>query len=253
MKIAVLFFLLISSVSQARIFDMGKAKFASFLRGSFQPWGKGGSTFENSSGASTDTFNKNWTSVNSYEFGLLYSGSGAFIWKFAIEILQPPKLGGNTGGSAAGVQHFDFSSELNVVTPKIGLEIPIKQWKATRLFFGAEYGMANMTAQNNYSNINAGVYPAVPDYREEVKSVGSQIAGEIGFETLMSDTSTFCIDIGYRQLKFSAIQYNVDVTPLSQPGTPAVKGDAAKNNDGTSRAVDLSGVYASVSFRIWIF
>lgn len=228
---------------------MGKEKFGTYLRMTYAPWTQGATPFNGSGGASTTVFNKDWTSTNTYEFGFLYT-SNKLTWKFGFEMIQQPKLAENAGSSAAGAKHYDMSSELSVATPKVGLEIVMRQWPNSRLFAGVEYGFSTLTLQNSYSGIDTGVYAGMADFREELKGTSNLIGGMIGFETLMSDTTTVCLDVGYRSLSFAGVNHNVAATTFQGPVTV---GQAANDNNGSARKLDMTGYYASLWFRIWVY
>jgi hypothetical protein len=245
------FLLLSFSVAQARVFDFGKEKFGTYLRGTYQPYATGTDPFANSSGALTTRFGSQYDYLPAYEFGFLYRAS-RLIWKFGFELIQPAPMKGNTGMNNPGTKFFDFTTEMSTYIPKIGLEYSIKQWTVSRLYFGAEFGPATMTLQNNYTMTSSGTaaYPGVTDFREEVKGTGNSIAAMLGFETLMSDTTTMNFDIGYRSLIIGDQMHNVAV----QSFQGVVARDApAMTNTGTKRSLDLSSYYVGFSLRIWVY
>lgn len=232
---------------------MGKETFGSYLRGTYGNWGQSKSPFENSSStvANPLTFNSGFKTLSSYEFGFIYA-TGVTTWRFGFELIQPAKLKDLTGTNAAGTKMYDLGSEFSIVTPKMGIEFNLKTWKESRVFFYGDYGLANLTLQNSYAFTAAGTaaYPGMTDFREELKATTSTYSLNLAFETLMSDTTTICLEGGYRFLKFAEMKHNVAGTVFQ--GTVA-KGDKAYNDDGTTaRSLNLSGPYAGIHFRFWI-
>lgn len=246
-------FIFLSATVEARVFNMGKESFGSYLRTTYGTWDKSKTPFENSSSNTANplTYNTGFTTLTGYEFGFLYN-YGATAFRFGFELIQPPKLSDITGTNAGSIKQYDLGSELSVVTPKFGIEFNLKTWKESRAFFYGDYGLANLTLQNSYEFTTAGQTTyGLANFREEVKATASTYSLNLAFETLMSDTTTICLEGGYRFLKFAEMKHNVAVTNFQ--GTVA-KGDKAYNEDGTTaRSLDLSGPYVGLHFRFWIY
>jgi hypothetical protein len=87
-------------------------------------------------------------------------------------------------------------------------------------------------------------------FHEEISSYQSMAAAALGYETLLNDNTTFCIETGYRFLKFSDISHSTAVTNFQ--GTKLV-GSPATQIDGSKREIAMSTPYVGVNLRIWIF
>ena len=239
--------------SQALVFDMGKEKFGAYLRGTFLPsWGGATDPFGQSSGSNV-AFNGAFTNVTSYEFGFLFNG-GPVTYRVGFELIQPPGLSGVNGTNASGsTTYYSMNSQMTVYMPKVGLEFNLKTWKESRLWLYGEYGSANIAVQNSYQLTAAGnaQFPGVSNFREVVVGYQNAFTGTLGFETLVSDTSTICLELGYRSLDFSSLNEQAAVTDFQgAQGT----GAAALQNNGTSpRNINLSGAFAALMFRIWVY
>jgi hypothetical protein len=73
--------------------------------------------------------------------------------------------------------------------------------------------------------------------------------GSVGYEHLMTDTTTLVFEGGYRGLYFDEIKQNRDVTTFQGPVS---KGDTARTMNGAPRTLDLSSWFAGMSLRFWI-
>ncbi len=74
--------------------------------------------------------------------------------------------------------------------------------------------------------------------------------GGLGLETLMSDTTTVALELGYREIYFSSMTFTNSMTNFQGAQS---QGSAANQNTGSARTLDLSGFYAAIDFRIWLF
>lgn len=235
--------------ASARVFDVGKEKFGTYLKGSYSTAPVGQSMFEKSSGTGM-TFDNEVKYLPGYEFGFLWSMPW-FNMRFGFELITPSKLKDVEARDASDNLIYNLTSDFSVATPKIGLEVNVNRWKESRTFVGGDWGMANLTVTNSYTFQSGQTkFPSLTDFREETKSAAQTYSGFVGFETLFFDTTTFVIEAGYRVLKFDTLKHNTDITNFQ--GT-VVKGDQAHYDDGTARSVDLSGPFASVQFRFWMY
>jgi hypothetical protein len=236
--------------ASARVFNFGSERVAAYLRGQYATASQGDDPFADAGGNGV-TYDSEYKTNLAYEFGMIYT-SGIFNWKFGFEILKPANLKDVKGQSPAGVDWYTVTNDISGYVPKLGLEINLKQWPTSRIYIGGDYGYATVTVQNSYTFTAAGAaqFPSIPaDFREEIKGTGSLIESVVGFETLLSDTTTLAIDAGYRTLQIGSFSHNVDSTGFQGA---VVKGDTAKNTDGTDRSLNLGGPFASVAIRIWV-
>ena len=238
-----------SNWAEARIFDINNESFAAYFRGNYGPIPPL-DAFQNSSGANV-VFDSKFPYNLGAELGLVYA-TPRVNFRFGLGVLKPPSANGN-GSTASGTALYSLSSEISVVTPKIGVEVDIKKWNQSRFFIEGDAGYANLLLRNSYVFTPAGSAAYnVPDYWEDIRGTTISYEGSVGFETLMTDTTTFVIDAGYRMMNFTALTQNRDISG-GVIGHPAVaKGAPAVNNDGSNRTLNLSNWFAGVQFRFWI-
>ncbi len=248
---AVLFFS--ATPAHAVVFDMGKEKFGSYLRSSYLPsWQGATDPFAQSSGANL-TFNDQFTNLWSYEFGFLIN-AGKVTWRVGLEVLQPPTLSNVSGKDAAsGTVYYTMNSQITVYTPKIGFEFNLKTWKENRLWLCAEGGYSTLTVQNNYNFTAAGntQFPGVANFREVVGGTQISYAVAMGFETLMSDSTTISLELGYRMMDFASMTETNSVTNFQ--GNQAGGAKALRNDGVTNRDINLSGSFVALNLRIWVY
>ena len=230
---------------------MGDEHFASYLRVSGALANQDPDPYK-LSGASTATYDsKEGTSYNpALEIGFIYATR--FInWRFGLEVIEPRDLKNMKAVDSNGNPLYYESEVVSVYAPKIGLELNLRQWGQSRLFVSGDYGVATVTLQNSYymTTLGSSIYPGVSDFREELTGKAPLIEGSVGYETYLTDTSTFVIDAGYRSLEFTSLSHNVAATTFQGA---VLSGQAAKNNNGKDRTLDMSGAFASLWFRVWI-
>lgn len=239
----------LSGPAEARVFKMGEEHFATYLRGQYQVAGQKDEAFA-ASGGSGAVYDSSYTSNMAYEFGLVYA-STRLNWRFGFEVLKPADLKDIKGKSSGGTTWYTLGNTISGYAPKIGLELSVKNWSASRFFLNADYGYATVNVQNSYTFTSAGTtqFTGMADFREEMEGTGSLVETSMGFETILSDTTTIILDAGYRVLQINELKHKQAVKTFQ--GTVA-KGDAAKNTDGSPRTLNLSGAFASVWLRFWI-
>ena len=230
---------------------MGDEHFASYLRVQYAQANQDPDPYK-LSGAPTASYNSNIASSYNpaFEIGFIYSAK-LINWRFGFEVIKPDDKKNMKAVDANGDPLYYESQVISAYAPKIGVEINLRQWSQTRLYLNADYGYATATVQNSYymTSLGTSTYPSVSDFREEMKATAPLIEGSIGYETLMSDTTTFVFDAGYRSLEFTSFSHNLAVTNFQGAMS---SGTAATNNNGKARSVDLSGGFISMWFRIWI-
>lgn len=237
-------------VAQARVLNLGSESFAPYIRGEYQISALDKTPFSESSGTG-NSYSLGHTSEANYEFGFVYAIKQISL-RFGFEVLKPPALKDIKATDAAGTELFLVSNDISGYVPKIALDVNIKQWPQSRIFLNAAYGLATVTVQNSYGFTADGLvaYPALADFREETKGSGTLMEYSIGWEFLAFDTTTLVLDVGCRYLKIDSLNHNLAVTSFQ--GAVA-KGDKALTDAGTDRKLDLSGYFASVQFRFWVF
>ncbi|MBX2994495.1 MAG: hypothetical protein KF681_06730 [Bdellovibrionaceae bacterium] len=246
------FFILAFGLSaEARVFQIGEESFAAYLRGQYGLAGQKDEPFAPASGAGSK-FSDEYKTNMSYEFGFVYATPKVSL-RIGFEFLKPADLKDMKGtDSGGGTEYYSVSNNISGFIPKVGVELNFKQWAQSRLFASANYGMATVTVQNSYTFTPAGVtaYPTPgADFREEIKGDGSLVEGSLGFETLLSDSTTIVLDAGYRTLEVGSFKHNVDSKGFQ--GNVS-KGDTAKNTNGSDRTLNLNGGFVGLMIRVWI-
>lgn len=245
----VLVILSVSSQSSAMIFDMNLEKFAAYFRANYAPTTSNKATYEKSSPFS-EVYTGDLTVIYGAEFGFVYSTRFLNI-RFGLDVIRPPTLKVEAA-NVSGTKLYDLTSDISAITPKIGIEYNVRQWKNSRIFLNANYGQSTLGLNNAYAFTASGAAAPIGgvDHTEEGRASATLIEESLGYEVLMFDTTTVVFDLGYRSLKFASITHNRDATTLQGA---KVKGDAMLNTDGTNRQVDLTGYYAGIQFRFWVF
>lgn len=235
--------------AEARVFDINTENFASYFKGQYGTSSLAQLPFAPSGGAGV-TYDGTYASQMGYEFGFVYA-SRYMNMRFGFEVIKPPNLAELKGTDGAGTDWFTLNNNVTVYAPKIGVELNVKQWKASRFFISIDAGSASGTIENSYKFTTAGSnqFGGIADFREEIKGSATLLEYALGFEMFLVDTTTIVFDAGYRQLNFASFSHNVAATTFQ--GAVA-KGDPALNRDGTKRGYNMGGAFASIMFRFWI-
>jgi hypothetical protein len=253
-KLARVLFLLIvfaAGKASARVFSFGNESFAAFVGGG---WGKAVTNTLNSSSnsdaANPVTVNSEHPYNLSGEFGFIYTKQGVSL-RGSLEVLRPQDLNDVKATTASGSEVYSMTSEISVWVPKIALEITMKQWPTNRMFLEVGTGYASLAARNSYTFTPAGTtaYGGLSDFYEDLRSATPMYEAALGYESLLTDSTTFVLQAGYRRLVFDDIKQNRDVTTFQGP---VVKGDPALNTDSSKRSLDLSTYYIGLALRFWL-
>lgn len=241
MKCLLLFILALSSAAEARVFDMSKASFAPYLRGTYTPMSMTDGLYSDSQGTGATMSNKVSYDASG-EVGVLYAGK-ALSLRLGVEYLMLPRSNQTSSNSM-----YTMDSAATVLTPKIGFEINLKSWQTTKFFLLLSGGYANLASKTQYSFLPASTY-GLSDFSESLK--GSTVSGEaaLGFEGLLSDSTTYALEAGYRYMNFSKLTYSSSGTNFK--GAFA-SGDTAVNADGSNRTLNLSNIFVGFSFRFFL-
>jgi hypothetical protein len=236
------------SVAQARVFNIANESFAAYVRGSY------GSKFENtlnsqSSGTGV-TLNADHEYNFSGEFGFLYASPYMNV-RFGLEVIKPSDIKDAIGKNAAEAELYSMTSEISVLIPKFALEFNLYKWSNSRVYLSGGAGYANLAARNSYVFTSAGsaAFSGMTDFYEDMRSSAMSYEGTLGYERLLTDSTTYALEGGYRSMVFDEIYHNKDVTTFQGP---VVKGDKAKKMDGENRTLDLTNIFVGLTLRIWI-
>lgn len=240
--------LLISASSSAGVFNINKETFAAYFNMTAGGSAIGTSALDGEA-ASNITYSGDVNYNYTGEFGFVYSRPAANL-KFGFEILKPMNLSGSSATS--GSELYTADSEILGYVPKLTAEINLHSDNISRSFFAASVGAANLTLKNTYNLTATGqaAYPGVAAQHEiEAKGSATLIAAGLGYEGLLSDSTTLTCEFGYRKLLFDNMTYAKDATTFS--GSHSSGDDFAKASGG-KRDIDLSGAYISIGFRFYL-
>jgi hypothetical protein len=248
MKLALLFSLLLFPLmGEARVFDFNRETFAAYFMGTAGTSAMGTSAVKGESG-STIAFSDESKTIYSGEFGFLYS-LPQVSFRFGFEYLSPASIkdaSANNGTSDL----YTVNSVTQAYIPKLTVEINVRGAGDARSFVGITAGSANFTLKNDYTLTAAGsaLWPGM-DTSAEGKGTGTLMALSLGHEGLLSDTTTYAFEFGYRYLKIDNMEYSSNANVF---GTSHSSGDAMKTQAGSARDIDLSGIYLGLSFRFYL-
>lgn len=231
--------------AQARVFNINKEKFSAYIRGTWGPSFE--STLNSESSGSGVTLNSSHSNALSGEFGFAYVARSANL-RFGLEVLRPKEISDSPGTDSAGTEMYQMTSEISILVPKVMLEISLKKWAVSRLFIAGGAGYASLAARNSYTFTPSSTF-GLQDFYEDLRGGALMSEGLLGFESLLTDTTTYVIEGGYRSVNFAEIKHNRDTTTFQGP---VFKGDPATNMDGSKRALNFSNYYVGVSLRFWL-
>jgi hypothetical protein len=242
MKYVFILFLFSIQIS-ARVLTLSQEKFASYFSGEMSSSLLKTAPFDDIVTA-TDSFSDEYKLGMGGEFGFVYS-TPYVGWRFAFEILKPGKLSDVTA-SQSGTVNYLVSSDVTVVSPKLGIEIHLNRLPSSRIYLFACYGSSNLTMTNTFTGV---VVSPNSDHEVQLKSTAPLMVGGFGMEWSFVDTTTFGIELGYRSLVFSEIKYAKDVTSFSGS---KVAGDLYQNTLGENKTLNFSSYFGAVTFRFWL-
>lgn len=232
--------------AQARVFNINKESFAAYFLFTGGATSLGSSPVKNEAANGVvyaGDINYNYSG----EFGFVYSRS-LLNYRFGIEIIKPTML--EATASAGGSEVYKARSEILGFAPKLALEFNLHGNNTSRSYLSVAGGLANVTMKNHYT-FSAGQtqFPTLTDHGIDTKGSATLWAAALGYENLLTDTTTMAVEMGYRQLKVDRLQYTKDVGTF---GGAKSSGDDVTNFDGSKRALDFSGGFISIAFRFYL-
>lgn len=240
-------FVLAPLFAQARVFNIDRETAAAYfmMTGAGSQMGTNALNGESGAGVS---FSGGTNYNYSGEFGFLYSRPFASL-RFGFEIFKPSLL--NSAATSSATDLYTAQSDIMGYAPKISLEVNLNRGGTYRSFIAVMAGAASLTLKNDYVLTSAGqsAYSGVTDHSIEAKGSGTLLAATLGYEGLLSDTTTIFVEFGYRQLKFDSLKYTKDVTTFSGAKT---SGDTLVNATGAARSLDFSGGFIGLGFRFFL-
>lgn len=235
--------------AQARVFDIKDEKVGGYLRGGYAS-APMDNTLQSKSVGSGSTVDYTVPYNLSGEFGFIY-GNPNIQFRFGVEIIRPPDKKNEQGKDAGGTQWYSMNSELSVVVPKVGVDLTLKKGQTSRLYAGGSVGYASLTGRNSYTFTAAGTTQyGLVDFYEDLRGTTQQYEGWIGYESHLSDSTTWSVEGLYKGLLFSNIDHYHDATTFQGA---VVKGDHAIDNNRSAREIDMSQIFVNIALRFWIF
>lgn len=238
--------LLLSSIAEARVFDISKDSMAPYFLFTGGSSAVGKSAYENEASGVDVSGNVGYN--YSGEFGFMYSRKLVNL-RFGFEILKPQKLDNISGTNSSGTQLYTETSDILAYAPKLSVDINLHGTNEFRSFVSLSAGYGSVTLKNSYSYTAAGsaAYPGV-DSSIEAKGTATLLAASLGYEGVLSDTTTYVFEFGYRSLKFDSLEYSKAFTTM----TGAVSSGDPVMNGASKRSLDLSGGFLSLGFRFYL-
>jgi hypothetical protein len=233
----VFFIVLFCGSAQARVFDINGERFASYFNLSAGPSALKQAAFLNESNPAY-TYDKAVNYNYTGEFGFLYANAKIGV-RFGFEILKPQSLT-EVNALNGAVSAYTFKSDYTGYAPKVGLEVALAKGSGLRSFLMAYVGSASISYKNEYSS-----------HSEEAKGTATLYGGTVGLEGILSDTTTYVLEAGYRKLNFDKITYSGAVT-TGVDGASHAAGDPVLDVNGQQRTLNFNGAYLSVGFRFYL-
>lgn len=237
------FIILTSSISVARVFDLNKESLASYFLVS-----SGTSTIANKAydleSAAVSYDNAGISSNLSGEFGFVYANKYV-TWRFGFEVMSPAKLAGVSALNAGGATLYTLSSTMSGYYPKVGIEANLRTRADSRLFIFGYTGTMSLTVTNAYTGLT--IAPNA-DFSYVYKGSCLATAGGLGYELASFDTTSMVIELGTRMMEVTGTTYGENATGFSTVTT----GSTALKTDGSPRAFDFTGTFASLGFRFYL-
>lgn len=242
-RLFALAFLLMPSFADARIFDLNRERFASYLLLTGGPSAVKDAAFAKESSA--DGYPAGVGNNISGEFGFIYA-TRYLSWRFGFEIMKPATMK-SSSATTGGADTYDVKSDIVGYVPKIGLEFNLATRSWYRLLAFVNVGSASLAVTNDYSSV--GIAPNA-DFRAEYKGGSSLQSAGLAMEMAAFDTTSVVLELGYRKMSFDKITYAKDVTDFQGAHRA---GDTVLQTDGEKRRLDFSGGYLGVGLRFWLF
>ena len=243
-----LLFIQIPFMSHARVFNMSKETFASYLRGSYSTSSVTSTPFADATGAE-ESFDKEFGNSTSGEFGFVWT-SPKVSFRIGVEFLGPAGIT-TTATDASEQELYTLRSDFSAYAPKVGLELNLYKGPESRLFLLLAGGSATVTLSNKYTFAAAGTTQfGLADFTESSQATATLTEANLTYETLMTDTTTVSLELGFRQLSVEKLTHTEAYNSFNSQAI--AKGDTVLNADGEARALDLGGPYVGIGFRFYI-
>lgn len=249
LQFALLLAVFVPAMAGARVFSYKDAGVAAYLRGTAGQSKLNQDQFANADGG----MHVDERSIYQYggELGAVIA-LGSLQIRIGAEVMQHRPTTQANGSDANGTALYTLDSSVFVFNPNVTFEYSYSGSGNLRYYGALGGGYANVTVVNSYKMLAPGTAKwSVADYDEKAEANVYEIHGEVGLETLFTDNVTFLTGIGYRYLEVPKLRYKGDVNTIQNPGG-VKKGDTVLNDDGSTRRLNLGGLFASVGFRFYL-
>lgn len=234
------------SAAQARVFNLAKESFASYLSFGYGPVSAAREAAFAEASSAPSSYTGQLNSVGGGEFGFISAGP-ILSWKFGFEVIKPPVVVSTARSASASL--YEVKSDLTGFMPKFGLDVSFLTTASARYYLSTYIGQASLTVTNDYSSVNIAPNTA---FTEKYKGNAQAWSAGLGVELAAFDTTSVNIEAGYRRMAFNEFSHGVAVT-ADFTGAARAVGDAVYLTSGERRKIDLSGFYATVGARFWLF
>ncbi|MNJ99744.1 hypothetical protein D3C87_175250 [compost metagenome] len=235
------------SFAEARVFNINKETFAGYFSIGGGSSLLGSSAFDKESGSGISFSAKPEYNYQG-EFGFVYARPHASL-RFGIEILKPQSISTTAKNSTDDL--YTNQSDILGFAPKLTFDVNLHSAQTYRSFVAVGVGLANITLKNAYKLTAAGqtAFPGVSDHSIEAKGSATSLTGSLGYEGLLTDTTTLLFEMGYRQLSINNLKYTKSATTFTGAKD---SGDAVLDSDGAQRELNLGGFFVSLGFRFYL-
>jgi hypothetical protein len=238
-----------STSAEARKFDFSNERLATSIGGTYGLSSLGGGSYEGSAGLSTE-FGVRPQYQYSGEFAVILA-SERFAFKMGAEVLSPQRFTSLKGQDQAQTDLLELKSSLLVFAPHGMLEYrgAISPTHVMVLGFGG--GMAFFDLDNEYIMTTTGATQyGLSQFSERASGQMWMAKVWLGTEFLLSDVATLLVGIGYRYVPPTTLKAKSSWTGFQ--GAVA-EGDVLKTDTGTDRRFDISGAFATLALRVYLF
>jgi hypothetical protein len=243
----ILFLALVSSPSEARVFDFAKASFGNYIRGNLGISSAYQDAYGHSSGYGVD-FNETPSYMTGVDFGFILS-STAVGFRLGANLVGPESIYDSEGKDSSGDVLFKLNSSTSALLATGHFEVYPYADSTYRLVIGVGAGTGNVTVSNKYTLTDDGrLADDIPDYTEQLTATALMYDGYLGFEFHAFDSATIMFDVGYRKFNISDLKHTSDDRTVIGDFD---KGEVAEQNNGDNRKVRLDGVYGGLWLRLF--
>lgn len=250
MKTLFFFFsiLLIGSHAESRVFHLQKQTSGVFFRGNYGLSEIQSDAIVRRSGEKT-FLNDEVRSIYAAEFGYLAMIDPVGI-RLSLQTVHPQKLSKISGTNASGDKLMDISSSIYSIFPMLSLEYYFYNGQGnSRALFSVGGGYGRVTLKNEFNLTSLGTTEyGISSFKETAEGYTYLIESSLGYEFAISNALTLIFDTGYRYGVVKSFKHKDSNTSFDGSYS---SGETVKNSDGKDLTIDLSGIYAGITLRLY--